>query len=86
MRRRVRGAIDPCMRTLTRIDSSVRSREGWVALPILIRGLEEAQHIVVETTSGRFIVGHAVRSGRRWWLVPDWNLPPGSDLAPYEAW
>jgi len=57
-----------------------------VALPILIRGLEEAQHIVVETTSGRFIVGHAVRSGRRWWLVPDWNLPPGSDLAPYEAW
>jgi hypothetical protein len=73
------------MRTLSRIDSSARNYEGWIELPLLIRGLEEAQRVVVETTAGRFIVGHTVRWGIRWWLVPDWLVRDPNDLALYEV-
>ena len=72
------------MRTLTRIESSVRNCEGWVALPLLIRGLEEAQRVVVETTHGRYIVGHTVRAGFRWWFVPDWRVDDANDLALFD--
>jgi hypothetical protein len=74
-----------CMRTLSRIESSARNREGWIELPLLIRGLQEAQRVVVETTAGRFIVGHTVRSGIRWWFVPDWRVSDPDDLALYEV-
>lgn len=73
------------MRTLSRIDSSTRNREGWIALPLLIRGLEEGQRVVVETTRGRYIVGHTVRSGLRWWFVSDWRVRDVSDLPLYEV-
>jgi hypothetical protein len=72
------------MRTLSRIDSSTRNNEGWIELPLLIRGLEEAQRVVVETTRGRHIVGHTVRAGIRWWFVPDWRVDDLDDLARYE--
>ena len=73
------------MRTISGIDSSARNREGWVALPLLLRGLEEAQRVVVETTKGRYIVGHTVRSGIRWWFVPDWLVRDPADLPLYEV-
>jgi hypothetical protein len=73
------------MRTISRIDSSARNAEGWVALPLLLRGLEEAQRVVVETTNGRYIVGHTVRSGLRWWFVPDWRVRDPDDLALFEV-
>jgi hypothetical protein len=73
------------MRTLSRIESSARNREGWIELPLLIRGLEEAQRVVVETTAGRCIVGHTVRSGIRWWFVPDWQVRDPEDLELYEV-
>jgi hypothetical protein len=73
------------MRTLSRIDSSARNFEGWIELPLLIRGLEEAQRVVVETTAGRFIVGHTVRSGIRWWFVPDWRVDDPENLSLYEV-
>jgi hypothetical protein len=73
------------MRTVSDIDSSRRNREGWVELPLLIRGLEEAQRVVVETTAGRLIVGHTVRSGIRWWFVPDWRVDDPADLPLYEV-
>lgn len=74
-----------CMRTLSRIESSARNNEGWIELPLLIRGLEEAQRVVVETTAGRLIVGHTVRWGIRWWFVPDWRVQEVDDIALYEA-
>lgn len=80
----MRRVIDRRMRTLTRIDSGARNSEGWVALPLILRGLEEAQRVVVETTRGRYIVGHTVRAGLRWWFVPDWRVDDGSDLVLYE--
>jgi hypothetical protein len=73
------------MRTLSRIDSSARNHEGWIELPLLIRGLEEAQRVVVETMAGRLIVGHTVRSGIRWWFVADWLVRDPNDLALYEV-
>lgn len=73
------------MRTLTQVDSSARNPEGWVALPLLIRGLEEAQRVIVETNGGRYIVGHAVRTGLRWWFVPDWRVDDANDLALYDV-
>jgi hypothetical protein len=73
------------MRTLSRIDSSSRNHEGWIELPLLIRGLEEAQRVVVETTAGRFIVGHTVRWGIRWWFVPDWPVDDLENLSLYEV-
>jgi len=77
--------IDRRMRTLSRIDSTSRNHEGWVALPLLLRGLEEAQRVVVETTNGRYIVGHTVRSGIRWWFVPDWRVDDANDLALFDV-
>ena len=73
------------MRTLPHIDSGARNSEGWVALPLLLRGLEEAQRVVVETANGRYIVGHTVRPGFRWWLVPDWRVDDADDLALFDA-
>jgi hypothetical protein len=73
------------MRTLSRIESNARNQQGWIELPLLIRGLEEAQRVVVETTAGRLIVGHTVRSGIRWWFVPDWRVHDPDDLALYEV-
>jgi hypothetical protein len=73
------------MRTLSRIDSNARNCQGWVALPLLIRDLEEAQRVMVETTGGRYMVGHTVRSGIRWWFVPDWRVHDPDDLALYEV-
>jgi hypothetical protein len=73
------------MRTLSRIDSSARNFEVCIELPLLIRGLEEAQRVVVETTAGRYIVGHTVRSGIRWWFVPDWRVDDPEHLPLFEV-
>ncbi len=72
-------------RRFTGIDTTRRNREGWVALPLLIRGLEEARRVVVETNQGRFIVGHTVHSGARWWLIPDWSVKDKDQLPLYEV-
>lgn len=61
------------MRTLTGINSRHRSPEGWVPLSILNSALEEGQRVALELDAERYIVGHTVYSGARWWLVPDWR-------------
>jgi len=73
------------MRVLNRIDTHARSHEGWVALPLLIRGLEEGQRVAVETAGRRYLIGHAVRTSLRWWFVPDWHTDSAEDLPLHEA-
>lgn len=68
------------MRNLAGIDTSKRSPEGWVPLPLLIRGLEEAERVTVQIGPDRFLVGHTVRDGARWFFVTDWRAA-GADLA-----
>ena len=87
MRLRPRGqiVIDGRMRTLTRIDTRARSNEGWVALPLLVRGLEEGQRVALETAGRRYLIGHAVRMNLRWWFVVDWGADDADDLPLYDV-
>jgi hypothetical protein len=87
LRLRVRCVIDQGMnslRTLTGINTSQRSPEGWIPLPLILRGLTEAQRIAVRVGDDRYLIGHAVHSGMRWWMVPDW-LAKAVDLPKFES-
>lgn len=62
-----------CMKKLTGITTSHRTREGWIPLPYVIRGLREAELVAIDVGGQRYLIGHAVRQGLRWYVVPDWR-------------
>jgi hypothetical protein len=70
------------LRILAGIDTSNRSNENWIPLPLVLRGLAEAQRIAVQVGPDKYLIGHAVHSGLRWWMVPDW-LARAADLPKY---
>ena len=72
------------MRTLTGINHHRRSTEGWIQLPLVIRGLEESERVALDIGGSRYIVGHVTRSRFLWWLIPDWRTN-ASDLHRYEV-
>jgi hypothetical protein len=72
------------MDILQGIDASRRNPFGWIQLPLMFQALREGQRLAVaDARHDRIIIGHAVREGWRWHLVPDWRVPTGTDLTPF---